>query len=410
MTKSNIFLFNPTCELAVANGSFSYVPPLLLQQMETDLAILPFLMTTKNDFVLSENRPSQKFIEKLVAAGFEVPKFCTLHELENQETNEFGAILPWGWSTAVHYKLRTLKQKCHPEFRNSPVFKWIPEHQLLYERATSLNLLEKLLENEPPEFFIDKRWVGKIITNIEAINLLLQQHGAIVVKAPLSSSGRGIQIIRKKALSRPNSEWISGMLKQQNYVIAEPWIDKLMDVSFQFYTDQKNGLDYLGQTFFETSSNGQYQGSLINPDVKKLLPDVDISELAKLIRTTEEKLRKALQNSFYTRYHEGFLGIDGMIFRRGNKLKIQPCVEVNCRMNMGILSMFCARQLHPNAASGKLRIFYSREQSFSVFSKKMNGKSAPKMTDGKLISGFFPLTEPHPQSKFGGYLYLGDSR
>ena len=46
----NIFYFNPTCELAIANGSFSYMPPRLLRDFEQDCASLPFLFASPNDF------------------------------------------------------------------------------------------------------------------------------------------------------------------------------------------------------------------------------------------------------------------------------------------------------------------------------------------------------------------------
>lgn len=409
MTKKSVYLFNPTCELAVANGSFSYLPPLLLQQMEGDLAILPFVMANENDFVLTENKPTQKFIEKLTDAGFKIPRFCSLSELENAELPDFDAIRPWGWSPAAHHKLRNLKEKCTSDFRNSPVFNWIPRHQSLYERQTALKLLAELLENDPSEYFIEKDWIGKIVTGAEEINEILFRFGAVVVKAPLSSSGRGIQIIRRKTLKQPHKEWISGVLKQQKYIVAEPWLDKLLDVSFQFQVDSKTGLNYLGHTFFETNSNGQYQSTFIGANLKKLIPDVEETELEEIIRTTAIKLKMALQNSDYTLFYEGFLGVDALIFRSGGRLKIQPCIEVNCRMNMGILALNCERQMQPNSP-GKLSIYYNKGLNFSEFSEKMEKEFSPIIIDGRLVSGYFPLTEPLPGHKFGAYLYLGDSR
>jgi hypothetical protein len=231
----------------------------------------------------------------------------------------------------------------------------------------------------------------------------------VVVKAPLSSSGRGVQIIRRKTLTQPNKEWISGILKQQKYVVIEPWLDKLLDISFQFHVDSKTGLNYLGHTFFETNSNGRYQSTFIHPNEKGLIPDMEDSEREKIIRTTAMKLKKVLQTSDYNRFFEGFLGVDALIFRSGDRLKIQPCIEINCRMNMGILALSCEQQLHP-LASGKISTYYDKEADFSEFSEKMKKEFPPKLIDGKLYSGFFALTEPLPGRKFGAFLYLGDSR
>ena len=103
MAEANVFYFNPTCELAVANGSFSYQPPLLLQEMENDLSILPFVFCTENVFVLTEASPSTVFLQKLEKFGFELPQFCSLAELESLPDGSFEAIYPWGWSPATHF-------------------------------------------------------------------------------------------------------------------------------------------------------------------------------------------------------------------------------------------------------------------------------------------------------------------
>ena len=39
------------------------------------------------------------------------------------------------------------------------------------------------------------------------------------------------------------------------------------------------------------------------------------------------------------RCYTGFVGIDMMIVRDDNRMKCHPCVEINPRMNMGILAM-----------------------------------------------------------------------
>ena len=96
MASGNIYYFNSTCELAVANESFSYQAPLLLREMEQDLAILPFVFASENDFVLTENIPSDEFQQTLRQAGFRLPEFCNLSELEAMPDGSFNAIFPWG--------------------------------------------------------------------------------------------------------------------------------------------------------------------------------------------------------------------------------------------------------------------------------------------------------------------------
>ena len=73
MPGSTVFYFNPTCELAVANGEFSYMPPKLLREFEEDCSILPFVFATPDDVVLTDKKPSAAFTKKLTEAGFELP-------------------------------------------------------------------------------------------------------------------------------------------------------------------------------------------------------------------------------------------------------------------------------------------------------------------------------------------------
>ncbi len=409
MPEPILFYFNPTCELAIANGSFSYMPPSLLQQMERELAMLPFVFGTENDYVLIENPPSENFIRKLKSAGFTVPKFLTVNDLENLPAPGIESIHPWGWSPAAHYKLRKLKERCGEEFKRSPVFNWTPEHKSLFERATSLNLLGKILENHPPEFFIDKSLTGIKITQTEEIEPLLKKHSALVIKAPLSSSGRGVQFIRREILSQSNRQWISGVLKQQNYLIAEPLLEKVMDISFHFQITPDSSLNYLGYSVFETSSNGQYKASLIRPDLKKILPWTDVGLLEEMLTTAAEFVLETLTNSGYHRLHRGFLGVDALVFRHQDKLKIQPCIEVNSRMNMGVLSMFCEKQIHPES-SGKFELYYGKAGDYCNFAAVQEARNQPRLQDGKNFSGFYSLTEPSDNQRFGAYISLAGER
>lgn len=409
MTKARIFYFNPTCELAVANGSFSYMPPLLLQEMERDLAVLPFIFGSENDFVITETKPSDKYIERLNNWGFKVPRFCTLSELESMPADSFEAICPWGWSPAAHFKLKKLKEKCSEEFKSNPSYNWQQTHQLLLERSTSLTILNDILNKNPHQWFINKSLTGVKVANLYEIEKLMKVHQTLVLKAPSSSSGRGIQIIRSKTLNNSNKAWISGVLKQQNYLIAEPYLEKLADLSFQFRITESAEIDYLGFTFFETNSNGQYKGTLINNGIADIFPDRNVKELEEMIIKTAKIIGEALKSSVYTDLHRGFLGVDAMVFRNEEQIMIQPCVEINCRMNMGILTIFLQNYIQ-REAKGKFELYYGKSGDFEIFAKNEVLINPQVILNGKIISGFFPLIEPVYHQKFGAYFLVSGTR
>ncbi|MFA5329937.1 MAG: hypothetical protein WC384_19225 [Prolixibacteraceae bacterium] len=409
MTKSILFYFNPTCELAVANGSFSYVPPLLLQEMEQDLATLPFVFCTKDDVVLSEKSPSIFFLEMLENCGFEIPRFCTFAQIEAFSANTFHDILPWGWSPAAHFKLKNATTKCTSEFKESPVNSWRSEHKALFERSASLDFLKKILKNYPRFFFIQEALTGKNVSNSEELEQLLEQHQAIVLKAPVSSSGRGIQIIRKTKLNESNKQWISGIFKQQKYLIAEPYLQKVIDLSFQFKILPDSKVSYSGFSIFETNSNGQYKGTLIHSDLKTILPEENTETLMEMIESTAQIITDLLPSSVYSNWHRGFLGVDAMLFRDNEKIYMQPCIEINSRLNMGVLARFIEKRVH-SKSSGKFELFYGKPGEFNSFAKKQMQRNPIQMLEGKIFSGFMPLVEPDQQKKFGAYISLGLAR
>jgi len=409
MTKANIYFFNPTCELAVANGSFSYMPPLLLQEMEYDLSILPLAFCTQKDIVLTETAPSAEFVQNMENYGFEMPEFCSLNRLEILSDHSFETISPWGWSPAAHFKFKNLKSKCTEDFKRSPVYNWKDEHKLLFERSASLRFLSEIIGNNPPKWFVNKEMLGNKINSCEEIEVLLTKHSPLVLKAPMSSSGRGIQIIRKPKLNTSNRQWISGILKQQKYIIAEPFLEKLFDLSFQFLIKDNFEVEYLGYSIFETNSNGQYKGTFIRPDLTALFPDEDSSDIIDKINETAFIIRNALSTSVYAKWHRGFLGVDSLFFKNQKSLMIQPCIEINSRMNMGILSLFLEKKIHP-MASGRFELFFGKVNEYMDFVAKKTELFPPKLLDGKLHSGFITLVEPAKKNKFGAYISLGTAR
>jgi len=234
MNKGNVYYFNPTCELAVSNGSFSYMPPQLLSTMENDLALLPMVFCHSNDIVLTRNQLSVSFRNYLLNLGMELPELWSLKDLEADQERYFDSIKPWGWSPAAHYQLRKLKDRCSNDFQSSQIFNWRHSYRNLYERSTSLQFLHQVLNDHPSKWFIDRSATGYLVYNVAEIELLLKKNTGIVVKAPISSSGRGIQIIRKQTLHEPQRQWITGVLKLKNYLVAEPLLEKPIQFTFPF--------------------------------------------------------------------------------------------------------------------------------------------------------------------------------
>ncbi|MDP2115144.1 MAG: hypothetical protein Q8K69_13920, partial [Bacteroidota bacterium] len=160
---------------------------------------------------------------------------------------------------------------------------------------------------------------------------------------------------------------------------------------------------------FETNTNGQYQGTLIHPETERSVISGINLEMKTKIGTTALLLKKALKDSVYAKQHRGFLGIDAMIFREKEGLKIQPCIEINSRMNMGILTTQIEKKIHDNT-TGKFALYYGTRGEFKRFADNMTLEHPIKISNGKLSSGFLSLIEPDTETQFGAYFSLTAAR
>ncbi|MFW5755838.1 MAG: hypothetical protein ACOCWK_04490, partial [Tangfeifania sp.] len=148
---------------------------------------------------------------------------------------------------------------------------------------------------------------------------------------------------------------------------------------------------------------GQYQGNFLNSLPKSILPETKqmAEELPELL---VPHLKKIIGESPLPQHYEGHFGVDILIYRdTDGKLRVNPCLEINLRQNMGLLSLQIEKRIAPGA-KGMFKTFYRKGTSFHSFVKKMTKQHPPKMESGKMTEGFFPLTEATNDALFGAYL------
>jgi len=179
----------------------------------------------------------------------------------------------------------------------------------------------------------------------------------------------------------------------------------MADLSFQFNINNHGQPEYLGYSVFETNSNGQYKSTLIHPEIGNSFYSEILKETITIIEITAKLLTEALIGSVYATLYRGFLGIDAMIFKDNVGLKMQPCIEINSRMNMGILTMQIEKKIYMETL-GKYTLFYGGRGEFQQFAAKNKHDKPLKMQNGKLISGFLSLVEPDKEKQFGAYIIL----
>lgn len=406
-TLPDIYLFNPTCDMAVANKRPSWQPNRLLRKMEDDLSTLPMFFCKQNDYVLTNKLPSPNFLNSFKSLEFLLPNFILKEKafcdpgLFNQR---FGSILPWGWSPAAHKLFEPLKPLCSTGFLHSPVSDWYPGHQELHSRKTALKTLTRLSAELPVQMIISETEFPVICKTRQEIENCIVQWGKIIIKAPWSSAGRGLQPITKTPVHPKVWEKIHGLLREQEYVMAEPFLEKVTDLAF-LYSVKKGKVSFSGISYFLTDKKGQYQGNLLNGIPDNITPEIR-SFVLSAINAIPGKLKHVLENSPFIRFHEGFFGVDALIYRdKDNQLKINPCLEINFRFTMGWLSLYLEKIIHQEK-KGQFRTFYHPGMSFLDFTKEMGKKYPAEFADKRLFSGFFPITEAGENTFFGAYLMV----
>ncbi|PKQ60466.1 hypothetical protein BZG02_19105 [Labilibaculum filiforme] len=404
-TAPKLFIYNPTCEMAIANGTVSFMPNKTLTKFEQDLDVFPLFFAEKNDTVLVHQQPDEQFLDLLAKAGVSVPSFRVLSEaLVDSEFIKMpkDSLHPWGWSPRIHHIFKPFKESCSLAFLEQANAYWKPEHRELYSRKKALEIGQNAINRFKSSLFIDIDSTAQICTSVSEVELQIKKWKQIVIKAPFSSAGRGIQILRYSTLNKSIIQSINGIIATQGYVMVEAFLNKLFDFSLQYYCNGKGEISYLGLGFFETDSKGQYLSNYLGgiPDkMKEVITEQLVSEL-------ENCMTKTLLASDIASTYTGYFGVDCLlVLDREEKIKVHPCLEINLRYNMSTLALFLNKNIHSDC-KGDFKIFHQFQSTFDQFHLEMIEKHPFKMQNGKWLSGYLPLVSPFQNKTFGAYLLL----
>ena len=76
-----------------------------------------------------------------------------------------------------------------------------------------------------------------------------------------------------------------------------------------------------------------------------------------------------------------------------DEYKIHPCVEINLRMNMGIVSQVIYNTFIDQDSEGFYSIeYFKKEGSALAFHEKMQREKPLKIDNGKITSGYLAMT------------------
>jgi len=281
---------------------------------------------------------------------------------------------------------------------------WKTEYREVYSKKFAREILKKISNQIDSEIVIAPEQQTEICTTQSEIEGLLNRWQKLMVKAPWSSSGRGLQPITKTPVHSKVWEKLLGMVQEQGYVMVEPLLDKKLDMAIQF--ELSNGkVTYLGISRFAADKKGQYMGNFLNGFADSISHEV-MTFARSLPGKIVGPLISAIEKSKLAAWYEGHFGVDLLIYTdENNCLKVNPCLEINVRQNMGLLSLQLEKLLLPGK-TGMFRTFYQPGKTYLTFKKEMEKKHPLQLSQRKIEAGFISLTEANEFTRFGAYILV----
>ncbi len=407
--KPRLFLYNPTCEMAIANGQVSYMPPRNLALFEYDMASFPFVFGNSNDFILVPNREDHT-LAHLEEIGWEIPSLVVTPEDLPSDVCEGLELHPWGWSPAVYSRFSLFMPYLDAAWPRSPFYSWNADLAFLLSRGTGYRFLETLRAlyeaDEKSYSLLELPDKPIILKNESDLQRIVQTFSLpAVIKTPWSASGRGLYRIRNVADDPGKSPWVKGMLRRQKKLYVEAWQDKVQDVSFHFWLHPHH-IEFLGHNFFYTEPSGQFAGCAIGyPQNLFTLPG-DQKRVGEALDQAAHLLAAGLQTLQLNHEYTGPLGVDALFFsypERGGEVLLNPCVETNLRYTMGLANVLLKRRLNPKS-TGMLKTGVFAQNGWSEFCSENSRHNPPVIEKGVLKRGFLPLVSPYVEKQFGAWL------
>jgi hypothetical protein len=385
-----MYLFNPEHDLALANFSPIYTPPAAVSLMAAELPLLP-VWYSGGEPVVAEGEQQRLYLEA-VQQLLPITSSLVSYSEVSLQTNQ--TIIPWGWDPVLRKRL--LSYGVHEERLPSP-----EELQMLRDyshRQHAVRILGEL-QAEEAAFCGESRY----FTSLEDLLAYLQSFsGDKLLKMPLSGSGKGL-IRVMGAITDKQIDWCRRVIRGQGGVVAEPVLRKVEDFAMEFYLKDGN-TSFASYSLFRASTSGAYLGNELLSDaliLEKLSRYIPI----RLLEDLRVSLTAKLAASF-PRYN-GYAGVDMMICETEDGYRIQPCVEINMRMNMGMVARIFYNRFMAADGMGTFTVDYFKNPGDALaFHQKMQQESPLKVQQGRIISGYLALTPIIEATRFAAYVIV----
>jgi hypothetical protein len=323
-------------------------------------------------------------------------------EVDRLENRKLHSVEPWAWTPGSHELLAPLESSLRHVSSA-----WDHSHTRLFRKSWGAKMSAEWFAVPGPEWMSGSDCVGIEVGRqnslVDALTEIRSRgFQTAVFKPDLSASGKGMHRIETDSTNEKSFE-------KDIEAVVEPWLDRLVDLSFLWHCERDGQFDFLGWTRAEVSKGGRYQATVLgNPfvdcdaDVRQFLLENKHQRLKETATWLESHLLPELTKSGF----RGNFGVDAFVYRDAESgLKMRPFVELNPRMTMGHVAIALKKRI-ANGVKARFRIL-TRTQFESQFGKQMF--SVPKMNrTGRIERGIIWFGEVAEGSKLVPCLVVGE--
>ena len=165
--------------------------------------------------------------------------------------------------------------------------------------------------------------------------------GPYVLKTCFGVSGGGHLIETSPTTATPfflEKEW-----KHNRPVIAEPWVERILDFSTQWMIEKNSLISFIGSTLCNNTLRGQYRSTSVGDEAILFGSYLPFLEEHKVI--VSPLLQQIAQEGYV-----GHIGIDAMVYLHPDHHcpTLHPVVEINARKTMGWIALAFQKKHYPN--------------------------------------------------------------
>lgn len=388
---NTLHIFNPEHDLALAFGGTNYTPPPMARLLRRDLQMLLAWIGNEGDSILSQDIvPDDQWmnsINSLYGIGQNVASVAQIPD--------FDTFTPWGWNLFMRRRLFLdgAKECALPSLTDIDNIRRLSHRRISIEiHNRFLNKVSGLEDITPKEF-----------TNLDDVLDFARLYPCAYTKAPWSSSGKGIY----RALDINGldfTRWVSGIIKRQGSIMCERPLDAVLDFAMEFKCNAGK-TEFIGYSVFNNDTHSSFSGGIIgNTDFlhNNIAHTLGNDNLLTDVRIAAREILDELIAPFYV----GYLGLDMMIYRHSDgTLGINPCIELNLRTTMGVVSSIIGNRFLAKGVTGSFHVDFHKSPITHDYFKEMQAKHPLKISDdGKIKSGVQFLTPHYYDSQYCSYI------